>query len=79
MGGMRVKCSRCQGSGDMGALSSSRCRVCCGVGSLDLDGQQTALYEWIEGFLDPDTDDEWLEDQLRRLMKRREDILGKKG
>jgi len=53
--------------------------VCCGVGSLDLDGQQTALYEWIEGFLDPDTDDEWLEDQLRRLMKRREDILGKKG
>ena len=63
----------------MGALSSSRCRVCGGTGYLELDGQQTALYEWVEGYLDPETDDEWLEDQLRRLMERREEIVGKKG
>ena len=79
MGGLRVKCSRCKGTGDMGVMTSSRCRVCKGKGHLDLDGQQTALYEWIEGYLDPETDDEWLEDQLRRLMERREELVGKKG
>jgi hypothetical protein len=76
--GMRVKCSRCRGTGDMGVMSPSRCRVCRGSGCLELDGQQTALYEWIEGYLDPDTDEEWLEDQLRRLLEIRDEILGKK-
>lgn len=60
----------------MGVMSSSRCRVCHGTGQLDfLDGQQAALYEWLEGYLDPDTDEEWLEDQLRRLMEVRERVL----
>lgn len=63
----------------MGVMSPCRCRVCGGSGWLELDGQQTALYEWIEGYLDPDTDEEWLEDQLRRLMERREELLGKQG
>lgn len=53
--------------------------MCLGKGYLKFDTQQTALYEWIEGYLDPDIDEEWLEDQLRRLMERRADILGKKG
>lgn len=75
MGGLRVNCPRCKGTGDMGVMSSSRCRVCRGCGFLELDGQQTTLYEWIEGYLDPDTDDEWLEDQLRRLMEVREKFL----
>ena len=56
----------------MGAIASCRCRVCQGTGYLDLDSEQTALYEWIEGFLDPETDDEWLEKQLRRLMEMRD-------
>jgi len=29
------------------------------------------LYEWMEGFMDEDTDDMWLEDQLKRLMDTR--------
>ena len=79
MSGMRVKCSKCKGTGNMGVVTSQRCRVCSGSGFLELDGQQTALYEWVEGFLDPDTEEEWLEDQLRRLMERRQEIVGKKG
>lgn len=63
----------------MGVIASSRCRVCKGSGYLELDGQHTALYDWLEGYLDPDTDDEWLEDQLRRLMEQREKFLSKKG
>lgn len=74
--GLRVNCSRCKGTGDMGVMSASRCRLCRGKGHLELDGQHTLLYEWIEGYLDPDTDDEWLEDQLRRLMEMRSGIVG---
>lgn len=62
----------------MGVMTANRCRVCRGRGFLDLDGQHTALYDWLEGYLDPETDDEWLEDQLRRLMEQREKLLGKK-
>ena len=79
MGGMRVKCSKCRGTGDMGVIASCRCHACGGTGYLELDGQQTALYDWLEGYLDPDTDEEWLEDQLRRLMEQREKFLAKKG
>ena len=73
--GMRVKCSKCKGTGDMGVIASCRCRVCGGSGYLQLDDAHEALYEWLEGYLDPDTDDEWLEDQLRRLMERRAKII----
>jgi len=72
---MHVNCPRCKGTGDMGEVSSNRCRVCRGTGCFELDGQQTALYEWLEGYLDSDTDEEWLEDQLRRLMEIRERIV----
>jgi hypothetical protein len=60
-------------------MSPSRCRVCRGIGHLELDDQHEALYEWLEGYLDPDVEDEWLEDQLRRLMERRRDFLEKQG
>jgi hypothetical protein len=53
--------------------------VCRGSGYLELDGQHTALYDWLEGYLDPDTDEEWLEDQLRRLMECRQEFLKKKN
>jgi hypothetical protein len=63
----------------MGVIASCRCRSCSGTGYLDLDSQQEALYEWVEGFLDPDTDEKWLKDQLERLMKARDQFLSKKG
>lgn len=63
----------------MGVMSSVRCSVCGGTGYLMLDGQHSALYEWVEGYLDEDTSEEWLEDQLRRLLEVREEFLGKKG
>lgn len=72
---MQVKCSKCRGTGDMGMIVTSRCRVCSGTGYIELDDQHEALYEWLEGYLDPETEEEWLEDQLRRLMERREDII----
>jgi len=63
----------------MGVVSACRCRVCGGAGHIKLDQQHTALYEWVEGYLDEDTSEEWLEDQLRRLLEVREEFLGKKG
>ena len=68
---MRVTCTKCKGTGDMGVIASCRCRVCGGSGYLLLDDQHEALYSWLEGYLDPETDDEWLEDQLRRLLEIR--------
>jgi len=59
----------------MGFLSSCRCRTCGGTGYIELDDSREALYEWLEGYLDPDTSEEWLEDQIRRLMERREHII----
>lgn len=75
---MRAKCPRCNGSGDMGVMSACRCNRCGGTGVLLLDAQQTALWDWIEGYLDPGTSDDWLEDQLRRLMEVRSQMVGGK-
>ena len=63
----------------MGQISASRCRVCQGKGNFGLDTlPEVTLYEWMEGYLDEDTDDEWLVNQLGRLIeirrKRRADI-----
>ena len=69
--GMRVTCTTCKGTGDMGAIASCRCRVCGGLGHLLLDDKHEALYSWLEGYLDPETDDRWLEEQLRRLLEVR--------
>lgn len=69
---MTVKCPRCMGTGDMGQLTSSRCRVCCGVGQLAFEREdQVMMFEWLEGFTDLDTDDDWLEKQLKKLMEAR--------
>ena len=62
----------------MGVTCPIRCRVCRGTGHLELEDDHTALYEWLEGYLDPETDEEWLEDQLRRLMERREEVLNRR-
>lgn len=70
--GMDVSCPHCKGTGDMGLFSSSRCRVCLGIGHIALNTlPEVMLYEWMEGFMDEDTDDMWLEDQLKRLMDTR--------
>lgn len=79
MGVIRVKCSKCRGTGDMGVIASCRCRVCGGVGHIELDGKKTALYDWLDGFLDPEIDEDVLEDQLRRILKHRSEFLTKKG
>jgi RecJ-like exonuclease len=69
---MTVKCPHCKGTGDMGLFSSARCRVCGGTGTIALTSiPEAMLYEWMEGYMDEDTDDQWLEDQLKRLMEVR--------
>jgi hypothetical protein len=56
----------------MGFMSVSRCCVCHGNGAIPLSTlPEVVLYEWMEGYLDEDTDDEWLEIHLKRLIKIR--------
>lgn len=70
--GMSVKCPKCSGTGNMGFTSSVRCRLCGGTGQLVLSElADTLLYEWLEGYQDEHTDDDWLEEQLQRLMRVR--------
>jgi len=53
----------------MGEISVSRCRVCHGRGEIGLDTlPEVLLYEWMEGYIDDDTDDKWLKDQLTKLI-----------
>ena len=56
-------------------MSASRCRVCGGKGEVALDDDEAALQEWIEGYLDPETDDKWLEQQMRRLLDIRNGVI----
>ncbi len=56
----------------MGEICASRCRVCGGSGEIGLNTlPEVLLYEWMEGYADLDTDDEWLEGQLRKLIEIR--------
>jgi len=56
----------------MGFTSVCRCRVCQGQGNIGLKTlPEVMLYEWMEGYLDDDTDDAWLEDHLKKLIKIR--------
>lgn len=56
----------------MGMISASRCDACQGTGEVVISGMDhVALYEWIEGYMDPDTPDEWLIKQLKVLMRER--------
>lgn len=58
----------------MGYMASSRCNVCAGCGLIKIqDLHAEALYEWVEGYFDEDTDNEWLEKQLKTLIKKRKD------
>ena len=71
-------CSKCNGSGDMGLIASSKCNVCSGTGNVELNDGQTLLYEWCEGYFDEETELDWLERQLKKLMKVRKEELKKK-
>lgn len=63
----------------MGLIGSSRCDLCHGTGDLKIkEMDQTALFEWIEGYMDEDTSDEWLINQLNKLIKERAKLKRKK-
>ena len=72
---MRVECLKCEGSGNIGVLAPLRCPVCSGKGELNLEQlPEMVLYEWIKGYMDTETDDEWLQSgmvQLIRLRKKK--------
>ena len=56
----------------MGMISASRCDVCAGTGVMDISGMDhVALFEWIEGYMDDETSDEWLIKQLKKLIQER--------
>lgn len=70
--GLSIKCKKCKGTGDMGMIASSRCNACSGTGTIDIDdGDEESLFEWLEGFLDEDTDEQWLEEQMKRMIENR--------
>jgi hypothetical protein len=69
---MAIKCMKCGGTGDMGLISASLCNNCNGTGMFALDSDDhVALYEWMEGYLDDNTSDEWLINQLQILILAR--------
>lgn len=46
--------------------------MCGGAGQLVVESLHgLLLYEWVEGVLDLDTDDSWLEAQMSRIIKAR--------
>ena len=54
-----------------------RCPVCTGLGKLDLKKlPEMVLYEWIKGYMDTATDDEWLAKCLERLLVLRKKERG---
>jgi len=76
--GLSITCKKCNGTGDMGLFVSSRCNICKGTGKIEINGGEAEiLYEFFEGLVDEDTDDEWLEKQLKRLIEERK--KNKKG
>ena len=73
--GFEVTCSKCKGTGIVGIFATSRCHYCSGTGKVVLGKDKGAtaemLYEFFEGLLDEDTEDEWLVKQMMRLIKQR--------
>jgi serine/threonine protein phosphatase PrpC len=62
----------------MGFVTSVCCNVCRGKGIIEVsDMYSEALHEWLEGYFDEDTDDEWLERQLKKLIKERKKKFAK--
>ncbi len=56
----------------MGMISAARCNACHGTGEvITIHMDEAVLYEWIEGYLDKDTPDEWLIKIFKKLMKER--------
>lgn len=69
---MTVKCPKCQGTGNTGYVTSSRCNLCSGSGELILERlPEMVLLDWMKGYEDPSISNEWLEEQLRRLIRVR--------
>lgn len=53
-------------------IASSRCNACSGTGKMEIDdADQESIFEWLEGFFDEDTDEQWLEEQMKRMIKQR--------
>jgi len=70
--GLSITCKKCNGTGDMGMIASSRCNACHGSGKIEIDdADEEILFEFIEGLLDEDTDQQWVEKQLKKLMERK--------
>ena len=56
----------------MGMISASRCDACQGTGEVVLSGMDNvALFEWLEGYFDEETSEEWLLKQLKVLIRER--------
>jgi hypothetical protein len=51
--------------------------MCGGTGELVVESLHgLLLYEWVEGVLDLDTDDSWLEAQMERIIRARKKARG---
>jgi len=63
----------------MGHISCQRCNLCCGTGKIDKNSDPSAMaaivYEFVEGYLDTGTSNEWMEQQYKKLMKYRKQLL----
>jgi len=71
---LKITCSKCKGTGNMGYISSVCCNSCHGAGEIEISSMHSeSLHEWLEGYFDKDTDDAWLERQLKKLIKERKD------
>ena len=74
--GLNITCSKCKGTGNMGYISSVCCNMCNGKGEISItDMHSEALHEWLEGYFDKDTDNEWLERQLKKLITERNKLF----
>jgi RecJ-like exonuclease len=75
--GIEITCSKCKGTGNMGFVTSICCNVCSGKGNIQITTMYSeALHEWLEGYFDKDTDDAWLERQLKKLIEERKNRFG---
>jgi len=74
-----IKCKYCDGTGLAGFIAASRCVKCSGEGSINIEGNSSELlYEFLEGYTDEDTDEVWLIQQLKRLIRARQSEKNKK-
>lgn len=56
----------------MGFMSANLCSMCQGTGKVVItDLNAAVLFEWIEGYFDDETPDEWLETVMQKLIDLR--------